>query len=434
MPQWDIDSNLCGGTTFWMKIVTQMNASRSAILIALVFLAACQKQAQEKKAKQESGPITVQTAPVATRQVQRIVDSVGTLFPHDEVIVSAEIEGKVDKVSFDLGDTVKTGDVLVDISDEEQRYIVAQNEAQLRQSLERLGLKSETDRVADIQQTPEVRRARADLTEAQKRYERTRSLVDQKIGAQVDLDASQTRLQAMQAGYDATLNQTRNLIQEVERFKAVLDLQRKKLRDTRVLAPFGAMVKERQVTMGQFVRPNTPLFTLVKINPVRLRLEVPERLAPWTKVGQVADVSVEAFESRRFSGRVSRISPTVDQTKRTFVVEVLIDNPDGALKPGSYARARLATQKIDSVKLVPSRAVNYVLGTNKAYVIKEPGTVEARDVKVGDRYEQEIEIIDGLEEGEQVAASQLNRLDTGVKVRVGPPQAAKAAKAGKSTK
>lgn len=397
------------------------------VFFAIVLtLAGCHKQAAEKKSKQEAGPVSVQTVAVTTRQVQRIVDSVGTLYPHDEVIVSAEIEGKVDKVSFDLGDTVKAGDVLVNISDEEQRYIVMQNEAQLRQSLERLGLKKETDRVTDIQQTPEVRRARADLTEAQKRYERTRSLVDQKIGAQVDLDAAGTRLQSMQAGYDATLNQTRNLIQEVERFKAILELQRKKLRDTRVLAPFGAMVKERQVTMGQYVRPNTPLFTLVKINPVRLRLEVPERLAPWTKVGQIAEVSVEAFENRKFVGRVSRIAPTVDQTKRTFVVEALIDNPDGALKPGSYARAKLPTQKIDSVKMVPSRAVNYVLGTNKAYVIKDPGTVEARDVKVGERYDQQIEILEGLEEGDRVATSQLNRLDTGVKVAIAPAQAAKA--------
>lgn len=391
---------------------------RSASFLIVLTLAGCHKQVQEQKAKQESGPVSIQTVAVTTRQVQRIVDSVGTLYPHDEVIVSAEIEGRADKVSFDLGDTVKQGDVLVHISDEEQRYLVAQNEAQLFQSLERLGLKSENDRVADIQQTPEVRRAKADLTEAQKRYERTRSLVDQKIGAQVDLDAAGTRLQAMQAGYDATLNQTRNLIQEVQRFKAILELQRKKLRDTRVLAPFGAMVKERQVTIGQYVRPNTPLFTLVKINPVRLRLEVPERLAPWTKVGQVADVSVEAFENRKFIGRISRIAPTVDQTKRTFVVEALIDNPDGALKPGSYARAKLPTQKVDTVKMVPSAAVNYVLGTNKAYVVKNASTVDARDVKVGERYDQEVEIIEGLQEGEIVATSQLNRLDTGVKVAV----------------
>jgi RND family efflux transporter MFP subunit len=225
----------------------------------------------------------------------------------------------------------------------------------------------------------------------------------------------------MQAAYDATINQTRNLITEVERFKAIVDLQRKKLRDTTVRAPFAGAVKERQVTMGGYVRPNTPLFTLVKTSPLRLRLEVPERLAPWTKVGQYADVSMEAFENRTFRGKVWRISPTVDQTKRTFVVEVLIDNNEGLMKAGSYARARLATEKIDEIKLVPTAAVIYILGANKTFVINQ-NTVEAREVKVGDRIGRETEILEGLKEGEVVATSQLNRLDTGTKVAVAPSQ------------
>jgi RND family efflux transporter MFP subunit len=162
--------------------------------------------------------------------------------------------------------------------------------------------------------------------------------VEQGIGSQQDLDEAQARSQSLQAAYDAMLNQTRNLVRDVERTRAVLDLQRKKLRDTQVRAPFAANVKERQVTVGQYVRPNTPLLTLVKIDPIRLRAEVPERMAPWIKVGQVAEVIVEAFENRKFRGKIWRISPTVDQSKRTFVVEALIDNRRAELKPGSYAR------------------------------------------------------------------------------------------------
>jgi len=390
-------------------------------VVLVLSLTGCQKQQQTTK-KQDSGPVAVEVARVTTRQLQRVVDSVGTLFPFDEVIVSAEIEGRVDKVSFDLGDTVRQGDVLAHISDEEQRYLLQQNEAQMRQSMERLGLQNEKDRVTNINDTPETRRAAADLQAAEQRYKRIRNLVDQKIGAQADLDQALSQLQAMQASFDATLNQTRNLIREVERFKAVVELQRKKLRDTTVRAPFAGSVKERQVTTGQYVRPNTPLFTLVSTNPLRLRLEVPERLAPWTKVGQTAEVSVEAFENRTFRGRVSRISPTVDQAKRTFVTEVLIDNPEALLKPGSYARARLATEKIDEVKIVPARAVLYVLGSNKAFVVNQD-VIEAREVKVGDRVGQQLEILEGLKDGETVAVTQLARLDTGSKVRIAAPKA-----------
>jgi RND family efflux transporter MFP subunit len=160
------------------------------------------------------------------------------------------------------------------------------------------------------------------------------------------------------------------------------------------------------------------LFTLVKIDPIRLRIEVPERMAPWIKVGQVSQVFVEAFKDRVFEGKVSRISPTVDQTKRTFVVEAVIQNGKNELKPGSYAIAKLTTDKVESVRVIPSRALSYVLGSNKAYVVKPDETIEARDVKVGDRFPQEIEILEGLEDGEVVAVTALNRLDTGQKVKI----------------
>jgi len=388
----------------------------AAALITLLVCLGCNRT-PPIQAKQDSGPIAVRVAPVSTRQLQRVVDSVGTLFPFDEAVISAEIDGRVDEVHADLGDQVKQGQVLARIDDEEQRYLLAQNEAQLRQSMERLGLKSENERVKDIRETPEVRRAYADMLEAEQRFKRMRSLVDQKIGAQADLDQASTRYQASQAAYDATQYQIRNVIQEVERFKAVVELQRKRLRDTSVRAPFAGLVKERQAVVGQLVRTNTALFTLVMTDPVRLRVEVPERMAPWVRTGQPVEVGLEAFEERKFSGRISRISPTVDQAKRTFIVEALIQNSRGELKPGSYARARLVTEKIDTVKIVPARAVAYILGTNKAFVVNN-GVIEARDVKLGDRFEKEVEVLEGLSAGEIIATTQVNRLDTGVRVRV----------------
>jgi multidrug efflux pump subunit AcrA (membrane-fusion protein) len=106
---------------------------------------------------------------VATKAQQRSVESVGNLFPFDEAIISSEVDGRLESVGADLGDMVAQGAVLAKISDEEQRYLVAQQEAQLRQSLERLGVQNEPDKVKDIRETPDVRRARADLTEAEQR-------------------------------------------------------------------------------------------------------------------------------------------------------------------------------------------------------------------------------------------------------------------------
>ncbi|GAB4373958.1 MAG: efflux RND transporter periplasmic adaptor subunit [Bryobacter sp.] len=393
------------------------------ILFVLTFaflLTNCGKQEETAKsaaAKKGGGPVAVRSAVARELVVKRNVESVGTLFPYDETVVSAEIDGKVEELNVDLGDRVKKGQMMVRLGDEEQRYLLAQNEAQLRSSLERLGLRNEKDRVQDIKLTPDVRRAQADLEDAEQRFRRTRELRDQGIGAQADLDAAQTRFNAARAAYDATVNQTRNLIQEVERFKAVVDLQRKKLRDTTVYAPFDASVKERNVAVGQFVRANTPLLTLVKTDPLRLRIDVPERFGPFMRTGLVARVEIEAFEGRTFTGKIWRISPTVDQSKRTFVAEALIENPDTQLKAGSYARARIPTEKTETAILVPTRSVLYILGSNKVYVIKDD-TIEARDVKLGERFETDVEILEGVAAGEVVATTNLPRLDTGSKVRI----------------
>jgi RND family efflux transporter MFP subunit len=394
--------------------------------LALLTLSGCSKE-QPIQAKQDGAPVPVRVAPVSKREIRRVVQSVGTLFPFDETVVAAEIEGRVVELTADLGDTVSKGQVLVRLSDEEQRYLVAQTEAQLRMALERVGLKDPKEKITDIREASEVRRAQADLFDAEQRYKRVRSLVDQGIGAQAELDQAQARYRAAQAGYDSTVNQARNLLQEIERFKAALDFQQKKLRDTTIYAPFTGKVKERQVTPGQVVRANVPLYTIVKTDPIRLRLEIPERLAPWIKNGQMAEVTLEAYEDKKFQGRVWRISPTVDQSKRTFIVEALIDNPSGELKPGSYARASLPTNKVESIRLIPVRAVAYVFGTNKAYVVNN-GVIEARDLRLGDRFDEDVEIVEGLHDGEQVAVTQINRLDTGTKVSLGGTPPAKRAK------
>src|SRR5689334_676085 len=141
---------------------TVYRAKLSAIVVAALAISSCTKQ-QPVQAKQDSGPVTVKTAPVISREVRRVVQSVGTLYPFDETIISAEIDGRVTEVNADLGDRVEKGQVLIRISDEEQRYLVAQTEAQLRMATERVGLRDETSRITDIRESSEVRRAHADL-------------------------------------------------------------------------------------------------------------------------------------------------------------------------------------------------------------------------------------------------------------------------------
>src|SRR5262245_40333005 len=128
---------------------THFFAKLTVVLAVGVAASSCTKQ-PPVQAKQDAGPIEIKAASVTSRDIRRIVQSVGTLFPFDESVISAEIEGRVAEVNADLGDRVEKGQVLVRISDEEQKYLLAQNEAALRMAMERVGLRNENERVKDI--------------------------------------------------------------------------------------------------------------------------------------------------------------------------------------------------------------------------------------------------------------------------------------------
>ncbi len=360
-------------------------------------------------------PIPVRVMRVKTVEIERRVETVGTLQAFEEVTISSEAEGRVTEVLVDLGDRVRRGQTLCTIHPEEQQYAVAQQEAQLRQALDRLGLKSETDQVKDIHSVPEVRKSAADLYEAEQRYNRTRELVAQQIASRQDLDQAESRYKAALANHEYTLHQVQNLISQVAQFRAALALARKRLRDTTAEAPFPGSIKERLVHLGQYVKPQTPLYVLVNSDPLRLRADVPEKMAPWVRVGNAVEVRVEAHPDRTFTGRVSRVSPAVDEQKRTFAIEALIPNGQDLLRPGFYGKATVQTLKRDRVLSVPVAAVLYTYGTNKAFVV-ESGKVAARDLKLGERSGTEVEVVEGLQGEEVVAVSELDRLDNGTPI------------------
>ncbi len=401
----------------------------SCLIACLLVSGACsrpdQAMAGNDKAPQEGKPISVRVARVTTQQIERRVETVGTLLAFEEVTVSSETEGRVIETLADLGDRVKRGQPLCTVHPAEQEYALAQQEAQLRQALDRLGLKNESDRVRDIGEVPEVRKAAADRLDAEQRYNRTRELVAQQIASQQDLDQADARHKSAAAGYDFAVHQAQNLISQVAQFRASAGLARKRLRDTSIEAPFSGAIKERMVHPGQYVKPQTALFLLVNADPLRLRAEVPERMAPWVSVGHGVEVRVEAHPDRVFSGKVSRVSPAVDEQKRTFSIEALIPNPrlpnpgqpnsQELLRPGFYAKAVIQTRKRDRILSIPVAAVLYAYGNNKAFVI-DGGKAAARDLKLGERVGDTVEVVEGLNSDEQVAVTELGRLDNGIPV------------------
>jgi RND family efflux transporter MFP subunit len=256
--------------------------------------------------------------------------------------------------------------------------------------------------VKDPKEAAEVKRAAADLSDAEQKFRRARSLFDEGLIARGTFDEAEARYNAARAAYEVAVQGVQNLRAELEQRRAGLALADKKLADSVIRAPFSGHVKQRMVTQGQFLRVQTPVMTIVSTDPLRVRLKVPERVAAWVGVGQAVEVRVESFPDRVFRGKVSRLSPAVDAQTRSLEIEALLENRDGLLKPGFFVKAQVASSEVAEALFVPYDAVRYVFGVYKVYTVKDR-TLREKEVKLGSRDGPAVEILSGLAPSVRVA-------------------------------
>jgi RND family efflux transporter MFP subunit len=370
----------------------------------LAALAGCNRGSAGKHvdAAAPAQPAKVRLLRVEQREVRREVESVGSLFPYEEVTVSSEIEGKVEAVLVDVGDRVAAGAPLVRVSPVELRLGVEEARATLAQAQARLGLHDGGEDLKDVRQAAEVKKAAADLNDAEQKYRRGQSLYAQGLLPRESFDETEARYTSARAAYDLAIQTVQNLRAQVAQYRASLALAEKKLSDAVIRAPFEGQVKERTVTVGQYLKVQTPVLVIVAIDPLRVRLKVPEKMAAWIRVGQEVSLSVEAYPDRKFSGKLARINPAVEQQTRSFEAEALVENRSGMLKPGFFVKASIPSEKVDSGLFVPQQALTYTYGVYKIYVV-DGSRVSERDVQLGDRASAEVEVVEGLKPGESIA-------------------------------
>lgn len=391
----------------------------------LLILSACSSE-RAVKAKAggpaaEGPAVPVQVFAVESREVRRTVEAVGSLFAYDEVVVSSEVDGRAEKVLVDVGDRVTQGQALVEILPTEFKLAADQQEAMLEQARAKLGSTGGDAEIKDPAQTAGVKKAAADLANARQKYERSKALSEQGLVPRQSFDEDEANYKAAQATYELAVQDVRNLQAFVKQERVMRDLANKKLRDTSILAPFSGSVKERNVTVGQYLKVQTPVMTIVNADPMRVRLKVPEKMAAWVPVGQMVTLSVEAYPDRTFSGKVWRVNPSVDPLTRTFDAEALIDNQQGVLKPGFFVKASIPSVRMDRVLFVPQKTLSYAYGIYKVYAVTKQNKLKELEVKLGDRLGQDAEVIEGIKEGDRLAVpveGQELALKDGVAVKV----------------
>jgi RND family efflux transporter MFP subunit len=394
------------------------------LILTTVSLSGCTQGgvAGGKNADARSSAKEIQVTPVSVQSkgFHRNVEAVGSLFPQEEVTVSSEVDGKVDQVFVDVGDRVDAGQPIVGVSTVELKLALDQQRALYRQARTRLGLPEDSDDdLSKVTDAAEVKKAAADLKQAEDTYNRSRVLLEKQLVPEQDVEQAEARLNSAKAAYDLSIQTVQNLRAQLPQYRASMELAEKKLRDAVIRAPFKGEVKERVVAPGQYLKVQTPVMGIVSIDPLRVRLKIPEKMTEWVHVGDGVSVSVEAYPDKKFTGRVSRINPSVDQQSRTFEVEALLANSEGLLKPGFFIKAQLGSGKLDQALLVPEDSLSYAFGVYKAFLI-QGNVVKETEVKLGDRTtDGMVEIISGLKAGDTIAqAAKGQALADGATIRI----------------
>lgn len=392
------------------------NHVASLAVAALVLASGCSKSETAQARGAESAAKAVQVEAVRQDSVRRAVDVVGTLAAVDAVTLSSEADGKVSRIMADLGDRVKAGQTLVQLDSEKQRYTYDQQQAVLARALAQYGAANPTD-LPDVEQTPEARKAQAELVQATQAFERAAELFKRTLISQQALDDAKASLDAKGATYAAALQNAKNLRASIQASEATMKLAGRVLRDTDIRAPFDGYVERRLVNLGELVKTQMPVMAIVRLDPLKVTAEIPERMAPWIKEGQAVELRVDAYPDRTFTGKLSRISPGVNTATRAFPFEAEVPNTETLLKPGTFARVHIESDKVDNILTVPYAALQYRYGVNRAFVVAG-NKLAMRELGVGERVGDRIEVVSGLKAGEQIALTDVDTLTDGALVSV----------------
>lgn len=390
----------------------------------------------EPKAKLDSTsePVVVTVEPVTTRPIRRTVSAVGSLWGWEEVPITPKVEGRVIRVHKFVGDVVQPGDVLLEIDPTDFQLAVREAERGLELELARLNLTAPPTKEFNFTELPSIVRAQALEKQARTKANRLksspRSTVSEEEVQQAETEVDVARSNVRQAELDA-----RATLASVRFREASLKSAQQRLADTKIVAPVPYpspdpgvppakeyVIAFRKVSAGETVRiiPLTdapPLFRLVIDQPLKLQLTLAERHLAEVKVGLSVELDIDAYETERFTGTISRINRTVERSSRTFSVEIVVPNADRRLSAGSFVKATIVTKVEDRAKTVPEESLVQFAGVTKVFVL-EGAKIREIVVKTGiamivpeaSRNRTWLEVEGDLPDGAQVVTSGQTRL------------------------
>jgi RND family efflux transporter MFP subunit len=386
----------------------------AAVAAATLASAACSSGvAKGKDQPAAAAAVSVSAVAAVEQPIARFIRTTGTLMAEEQAEVAAETAGRIVSAPVERGTAVSQGAELVRLSPTETDAQLKEAEANAAQLEARLGLTSGGG--FDVNAVPEVQNAKAASELAQSEFNRIKSLLDQRVVSQSEHDQRRTQAEAARQQYEAAKNGAAQQYQMLQAARARVTLARKAAADTVVRAPFNGVVAQRLVTAGDYVTKGMKVAVVVRINPLRVQLTVPEQAISSMAPGQPVTFDVDAYPGKHFEGKVKYVSPSLQADQRALTVEAIVPNADGVLKPGLFATARIEQPNRTPGVLVPTTSVTTIAGTSRLYVVTGDH-VEERIVTTGEAIGDLVEITKGLKAGERVATKNVAQLADGIKV------------------
>jgi RND family efflux transporter MFP subunit len=401
--------------------------ARTVAVLALAIgltSAACGTKGESAEKTAAPAAIRVSVASATEQPIIRFLKVTGTLAAEEEAEVAAEIQGRVIATPVERGTRVAEGAELIRVSPAEAQAQAAEAEANAAQLERRLGLGGDEESRQGVSgenaefesdRVPEVANARAQLTLATGEFDRAKMLFEKQLLSKADFDQKSAQAEVARRQFDIARNGAMQQYQGLLAARARVALAKKALADTVVKAPFTGVVGQRLVSVGDYVQRGTKVASVMRTNPLRVQLTVPEQYSAEVAVGRPVSFEVDASPGQKFVGQVRYVSPALEANSRTLAVEAVVPNDSGTLKPGSFASALIEQANRSPGVLTPATAVRTVAGTSRVFVLSGD-TVEERIVVVGQQVGDLIEITSGLKAGEKVATSNVTQLADGVRV------------------
>ena len=338
--------------------------------------------------------VDVTTAPAIVRNLPRFIEATGSLAADEQTDVAPTVGGRVVSVSVDLGSFVQKGQVIAQLDSADARLKLDQAQAALQQAESsvqqaeaRIGLapgqKFDPTRVAEVQS------AKAAYDLAEKQLQRFEKLIESGDVSRSGYDQQKAQRDQLREQYQAALTQANQSYAAVltaraaaEAAKVQVEQAQKGVRDVVIYSPISGYVSDRPADVGEYLSTSSKVATVVRTNPLRVRIDVPEQSISTVHDGQGVSVSVSTYPDRSFAGRVARVSPNVSQQSRTLTVEAEVENAENLLKPGQFATIRVLLPQSDPATLVPASAVKTDGTTARVFVVKD-GVAHERLVATG---------------------------------------------------